>query len=92
MTLHALRLAVGDDDFFRILRTGTRTRAGDNVTTAGVHRLAERISGQSSTPCSPPGCSRPASRRASSRPGAAATSTTSGAGTAALLDRVRRKR
>ena len=44
MTLHQLRLAVGDDDFFRILRAWAQSRAGDNVTTREFIRLAERIS------------------------------------------------
>ena len=34
MTLHQLRLAVGDDDFFRILRGWATDNAGGNVTTA----------------------------------------------------------
>ena len=45
MTLHQLRLTVGDDDFFRILRTWAQSRAGDNVKTSEFIRLAERISG-----------------------------------------------
>jgi aminopeptidase N len=46
MTLHQLRLAVGDDDFFRILRRWAATNRGGNVTTPAFIRLAERISGQ----------------------------------------------
>ena len=46
MTLHALRLAVGDEVFFRILRRWAQSRAGGNVTTPQFIRLAERISGQ----------------------------------------------
>jgi hypothetical protein len=46
MTLHQLRLAVGDPDFFRILRVWAQSRAGDNVTTSEFIRLSERISGQ----------------------------------------------
>ncbi len=46
MTLHALRLEVGDDAFFRILRRWAQSRAGGNVTTPQFIRLAERISGQ----------------------------------------------
>jgi predicted metalloprotease with PDZ domain len=46
MTLHQLRLAVGDDDFFRILRKWAQSREGDNVTTDEFIGLAERISGQ----------------------------------------------
>ena len=33
MTLHALRLEVGDEDFFRILRRWVASQAGGNVTT-----------------------------------------------------------
>ncbi len=46
LTLHQLRLTVGDEDFFRILRTWAQVRAGDNVTTPEFIRLAERISGE----------------------------------------------
>jgi hypothetical protein len=46
MTLHALRLAVGDEAFFRILRRWAQSRAGGNVATPQFIRLAERISGQ----------------------------------------------
>ena len=46
MTLQQLRLAVGDDDFFRILRKWAQSRAGDNVTTDEFIGLAERISGE----------------------------------------------
>ncbi len=46
MTLHALRLEVGDDVFFRILRRWTTSQAGDNVTTDEFIALAERISRQ----------------------------------------------
>ena len=46
MTLHQLRLAVGDDDFFQILRRWAQTRRGDNVTTDEFVQLAERTSGQ----------------------------------------------
>ena len=46
MTLHALRLEIGDRDFFRLLRTWTQSRAGDNVTIAEFIALAERISGE----------------------------------------------
>jgi Peptidase family M1 domain/Peptidase M1 N-terminal domain len=46
MTLHQLRLAVGDRDFFRILRKWATTRAGDNVRTREFIRLAERVSGE----------------------------------------------
>ncbi len=46
MTLQQLRLAVGDDDFFRILRRWAASRAGGNVSTPEFIRLAERISGK----------------------------------------------
>jgi hypothetical protein len=46
MTLHQLRLTVGDDDFFRILRKWAQSREGDNVTTDEFIALAERISGE----------------------------------------------
>ncbi|MET1061424.1 MAG: M1 family peptidase, partial [Aeromicrobium sp.] len=46
LTLHALRGVVGDATFFRILRTWTRSRAGDNVTTPQFIALAERLSGR----------------------------------------------
>jgi Peptidase family M1 domain/Peptidase M1 N-terminal domain len=46
MTLHQLRLAVGDDDFFRILRRWASSQAGGNVNTTEFIDLAERISGQ----------------------------------------------
>ncbi len=46
MTLQVLRNTVGDEDFFRILRTWAQSRAGDNVTTQQFINLAERISGQ----------------------------------------------
>jgi aminopeptidase N len=46
MTLHALRLEVGDEAFFGILRRWAQSRAGGNVTTPQFIRLAERISGQ----------------------------------------------
>jgi aminopeptidase N len=47
MTLHALRMAVGDQAFFRILRTWASTRRGGTVTTPEFIDLAERISGRS---------------------------------------------
>jgi aminopeptidase N len=46
MTLHQLRLRVGDDDFFKILRRWASSQAGGNVTTDEFIALAERISGQ----------------------------------------------
>jgi len=46
MTLEALRLAVGDDTFFRILRTWTTSYAGQVVDTGQFISLADRISGR----------------------------------------------
>jgi hypothetical protein len=46
LTLHALRMAVGDVDFFRILRRWAQGREGELVTTDQFVRLAERISGE----------------------------------------------
>jgi hypothetical protein len=46
MTLQALRVQVGDHDFFKILKTWARTMAGQNVSTPQFIELAERISGQ----------------------------------------------
>jgi hypothetical protein len=46
MTLHQLRLAVGDADFFTILRQWASSQAGGNVTTDEFISLAEGISGQ----------------------------------------------
>ena len=46
MTLHQLRLAVGDGDFFTILRTWASAHEGGNGTTDEFIQLAESISGQ----------------------------------------------
>jgi aminopeptidase N len=46
LTLHALRQAVGDDDFFRTLEAWTSSQAGRAVTTADFVALAERESGR----------------------------------------------
>ncbi len=46
MTLHQLRVTVGDRDFFRILERWAQTRRGDNVTTDEFVALAEKISRQ----------------------------------------------
>ncbi len=46
MTLHTLRLTVGEDAFFRILRQWAKEQAGGTVTTAEFIALAERVSGQ----------------------------------------------
>jgi aminopeptidase N len=46
LTVHALRLKVGDEAFFRILRTWTAERRHGNATTDDFVALAERVSGQ----------------------------------------------
>jgi aminopeptidase N len=46
MTLHQLRLAVGDDAFFTILRRWAAERQYGNGTTAQFIALAEQVSGQ----------------------------------------------
>jgi Peptidase family M1 domain/Peptidase M1 N-terminal domain len=46
MTLHELRLAIGDETFFDVLRQWQVTQAGGNGTTGEFIALAEQISGQ----------------------------------------------
>lgn len=46
MTLHALRVEVGDDTFFTILRTWVERFGGSNASTADFEALAEELSGQ----------------------------------------------
>ncbi|MFY1704317.1 M1 family metallopeptidase [Micromonospora sp. WMMA1923] len=46
MTVHALRLAVGDDAFFRILKAWPEEKRDGNATTDEFVALAERISGK----------------------------------------------
>ena len=46
MTLHALRVTVGDDAFFRILKAWAAEKANGNATTPEFIALAERISGK----------------------------------------------
>ncbi|MGR6322086.1 M1 family metallopeptidase [Micromonospora soli] len=46
MTVHALRVAVGDTDFFSILRSWAAERKNGNATTADFVALAERVSGK----------------------------------------------
>ncbi|GLW30488.1 M1 family metallopeptidase [Actinoplanes regularis] len=46
MTLHQLRLAVGDDAFFAIIRTWVAQHRYGNATTAQFTALAEQISGK----------------------------------------------
>ncbi|MDN4612303.1 M1 family aminopeptidase [Arthrobacter burdickii] len=50
MTLHALRQAVGDEDFFRILREWAQLHADGNVSTDDFITLAEKISGEELNP------------------------------------------
>ncbi|WP_416902409.1 M1 family metallopeptidase [Micromonospora echinospora] len=50
LTVHALRRTVGDDAFFRILRTWTLERRNGNATTGDLVLLAERLSGRSLRP------------------------------------------
>ena len=49
MTLHELRLAVGDPDFFTILRSWTADHRYGNGTTAQFIALAEKVSGKDLT-------------------------------------------
>ena len=46
MTLQALRVKIGDETFFRLLRDWYRIGSRDNVRTADFIALAERVSGQ----------------------------------------------
>ena len=46
MTLHALRLKIGDAAFFRLVKQWTAKYAGGNVTTPKFIALAEKVSGQ----------------------------------------------
>ncbi|WP_374728281.1 M1 family metallopeptidase [Catenuloplanes atrovinosus] len=50
LTVHALRLTVGDEAFFDILKTWTAERRNGNVVTADFVALAERVSGESLRP------------------------------------------
>ncbi|MFG2048357.1 M1 family metallopeptidase [Micromonospora sp. NPDC048935] len=50
LAVHALRRTVGDDTFFRILRTWTTERAAGNATTADLVALAERVAGRQLRP------------------------------------------
>jgi len=50
MTVHALRAAVGDRAFFRILRAWTATRAYGHGTTRDLIGLAEQVSGRDLDP------------------------------------------
>ncbi|MDR6416971.1 M1 family metallopeptidase [Pseudarthrobacter sulfonivorans] len=50
MTLHALRHAVGDEEFFRILREWAQLNAGGNVSTDDFITLAQKVSGEELNP------------------------------------------
>ena len=67
MTLHALRLQIGDPAFFRILRDWVRSNAGGNVAIPEFIALAERISGRQLDDFFDIWLFTPPSRRASSR-------------------------
>ena len=45
MTLHRLRLAMGDGDFFEILRRWAASHSGGNVTTGQFIQFVEEVSG-----------------------------------------------
>jgi aminopeptidase N len=44
LTLHALRVKVGDEAFFRILRTYTEQYGNSNASTADFIAIAEKVS------------------------------------------------
>jgi aminopeptidase N len=46
MTLHALRLKIGDKSFFTLLKKWTSTYAGGNVSTPQFIAMAEQVSGK----------------------------------------------
>ncbi|MFI9639561.1 M1 family metallopeptidase [Micromonospora sp. NPDC051925] len=46
MTVHALRMTVGDDAFFRLVKTWAAEKRNGNATTAEFVSTAERVSGQ----------------------------------------------
>ncbi|MGQ5259721.1 M1 family metallopeptidase [Micromonospora sp. ZYX-F-536] len=50
LAVHALRRTVGDDAFFRILRTWTTERAAGSATTSDFVELAERVAGRQLRP------------------------------------------
>jgi aminopeptidase N len=47
MTLHALRVRIGDEAFFRLLKEWVSANAGGTVTIKRFIGLAERVSGHS---------------------------------------------
>ena len=62
LALHALRLAVGDRTFFRIVDQWTATQSGDTVTTDEFIAWRRARRAGSWTRCSASGCSPPRSR------------------------------
>ncbi|HWC08782.1 MAG TPA: M1 family aminopeptidase, partial [Solirubrobacterales bacterium] len=50
LTLHALRRTVGDEAFFKILRTWIARHSGGTVTTADFEALAAEVCGRDLTP------------------------------------------
>jgi hypothetical protein len=46
LALHALRVRIGDEAFFRLLKTWVSANAGGNVTTKRFIALAEKVSGR----------------------------------------------
>jgi aminopeptidase N len=46
LAVHALRLTVGDDAFFRVLTTWTAEKRNSNASTADLVALSERVSGK----------------------------------------------
>ncbi len=46
MTLHALRMEVGDDTFFRIIHEWTKSQSGGTVATSEFITVAERVAGR----------------------------------------------
>ncbi|MEV7229305.1 M1 family metallopeptidase [Polymorphospora sp. NPDC051019] len=50
LTVHALRRTVGDDAFFRLLKTWTAEKRDGNATTAEFVAVAERVTGKSLRP------------------------------------------
>jgi aminopeptidase N len=50
LTLHALRTTVGDEAFFRVLKTWVAERAGGSVTTAEFLEHCVRVTGDASVP------------------------------------------
>ena len=63
LTLHALRVTVGDKKFFSVLRTWVEDHTGGSVTTADFEACVAEVTGSSRAPCArsvastiPPSC------------------------------------